>query len=167
MIRALLAARSVLVIAGVAIAADHAPAPAAAKGGTAPAANAKGGAATPVGAGSIVIGTISVPVLTGKKVRAYEYAMVGLKVGDAAKYLKQICDQRFELVDAFFTALHNKPFASGSQVDGPRAQQELLVLAKQVGGDFITGLDIVWSAAPRPVDPTVFGNNQTVACRAG
>ncbi len=129
-------------------------------------ATAKGGAAAPAGAGSIVIGTLSVPVLNGKKVRIYEYAIVGLKVSEAGKYLKQVCDQRFELVDAFFTSLHTKPFTVGSEVDGPRAQQELLVLAKKIGGDFITGLDITWSKTPRPVDPTVFGNNQTVPCRS-
>jgi hypothetical protein len=137
--------------------------------GAALAADTKGAAqAVPAGgAGTIVIGGLSVPVLNGRKVRIYEYAVVGLKVANNNQYLKQICDKRFDLVDAFFMHLHGKPFTSGSEVDGVRAQQELLVLANQVGGDFITGLDVLWSRTPRPIENTVFGNNQTVPCRAG
>lgn len=71
------------------------------------------------------------------------------------------------MADAFFTYLHTKPFTAGSQVDGPRAQQEMLSIAKQIGGDFILSIDIAWSVTPRAADPTVFGNNQTVPCRSG
>ncbi|MBM3507722.1 MAG: hypothetical protein FJX64_08410 [Alphaproteobacteria bacterium] len=131
------------------------------------AAETKGAAqAVSSGAGSIVIGSLSVPVLSARKVRMYESAVVGLKVANANQYLKQVCDLRFEIVDGFLTHLHSKPFSTSSEVDGVRGQQEMLVLAKQVGGDFITGLDLSWSRTPRPIDNTVFGNNQAVPCRS-
>jgi hypothetical protein len=135
--------------------------------GAAFAAVTKGAATAAGGAGSIVIGGLSVPVLSGRKVRIYEYAIIGLKVANSNQYLKPLCDKRFELVDAFLTMLHAKPFTTGAEVDGARAQAEMLTLAKQVGGDFVTGIDIAWSKTPRPIDNTVFGNNQAVPCRSG
>ena len=137
--------------------------------GAAMAADTKGAAtaAAPGGAGSIVIGGLSVPVLNGRKVRIYEYAVIGLKVANANQMLKQICDKRYELVDAFLSHLHAKPFTSGSEIDGARAQQEMLALAKSVGGDFVTGVEIAWSKTPRPIDNTAFGNTQAVPCKTG
>ncbi len=154
--RALLAASAALLTAAAFLA------------GAAMAADTKGAATAAAGApGSILIGGLSVPVLNGRKVRIYEYAVIGLKVANATQMLKQVCDKRYELVDAFLSHLHAKPFTSGSEIDGARAQQEMLAFAKSVGGDFVTGIEIAWSKTPRPTDNTAFGNTQAVPCKTG
>ena len=125
-------------------------------------------AAAPAGAAptSIAIGLISVPVLTVRKVRAYQYGIVALRVGDANKYMKELCEKRFEITDAFLVYLHGKPFPAGADQDGVRAQQEMLAVAKQVGGDFITGVEISWSNTPRPLTADVFPNNTATLCKS-
>lgn len=114
---------------------------------------------------SIAIGLVSVPVLTVRKVRAYQYGIVALRVGDVNKYMKELCEKRFEVTDALLTYLHGKPFPAGADQDGLRAQQEMLVVAKQVGGDFVTGVDVSWSNVPRPLSADVFPNNTATLCK--
>ncbi len=114
---------------------------------------------------SIAIGLISVPVLTVRKVRGYQSGIGALRVGDVNKYMKDLCDKRFEINDALLTYLHGKPFPTGVEQDGARAQHEMLVVAKQVGGDFVTGVDVSWSNVPRPLSADVFPNNTATLCK--
>ena len=80
---------------------------------------------------SLAIGLVSVPVLTVRKVRAYQYGIVAVRVGDAAARMKEVCEKRFEVTDAFLTYLHGKPFPTGADQDGIRAQQDMLAIAKR------------------------------------
>lgn len=125
-------------------------------------------AAAPAGAGptSIAVGLVSVPVLTVRKVRAYQYGIVAVRVGDVAARMKEVCEKRFEITDAFLTYLHGKPFPTGADQDGVRAQQDMLALAKQLVGDFVTGVEVSWSNTPRPLDASVFPNNTATLCKS-
>jgi len=73
-----------------------------------------------------------------------------LAVEDTRKYLDDICENRFELADAFLVYLHSNPFVQGGAADGPEASKTLLALATQImGPDIVSKVNVVWSRTPK------------------
>ena len=59
---------------------------------------------------------------------------MGLAVEDTGKFLDDICENRFELADAFLVYLHANPFSTGGAADGQAALEKLLALTSQIVG---------------------------------
>ena len=119
--------------------------------------------------GMIIVGNVSVPVVRAGRVRHYEYGTVGLAVEDTGKFLDDICENRFELADAFLVYLHSNPFSTGGAADGQAALEKLLALTSQiVGPDIVTRVNVVWSRTPQAANnANAFGGRTTdVPCAA-
>ena len=119
----------------------------------------------PVPGTIIVFGDLSVPVVSGKKVRRFDYAAVAISVADLAKQKSLVCDRKFQLADAFLLYLHGHPFTQGAAQEGPAARAPLLELAKQVvGADVVGGLELSWATNPQPLSKTLFGRTTDILC---
>ena len=119
----------------------------------------------PVPGTIIVFGDLSVPVVSGKKVRRFDYAAVAISVADVAKQKSLVCDRKFQLADAFLLHLHGHPFTLGAAQEGPAARAALLELAKQVvGADVVGGLELAWAPNPQPLTTKIFGRATDVLC---
>ena len=117
----------------------------------------------------VIVGNVSVPVVRAGRVRHYEYGTVGLAVEDTRKYLDDICENRFELADAFLVYLHSNPFPQGSAADDPEASKTLLALATQIiGPEIVSKVNVVWSRTPQgATNANAFGGRTAdVSCAA-
>jgi hypothetical protein len=117
----------------------------------------------------VIVGNVSVPVVRAGRVRHYEYGTVGLAVEDTRKYLDDICENRFELADAFLVYLHSNPFPQGSAADGPEASKTLLALPTQIiGPEIVSKVNVVWSRTPQDAtNANAFGGRTAdVSCAA-
>lgn len=132
----------------------------------APAAPRNEDAAAPAAVGAVVLSAISVPVVAGGAVKRYEYAIVGVRVADVVKIQGQVCERRFELLDAFLAYLHGHAFSGGSAAEHAAAEHALLAIARStLGPGVVVGLDAAWSGVVVPPSPAAFGRAADVVCK--
>ena len=120
--------------------------------------------------GMIIVGNVSVPVARAGRVRHYEYGTVGLAVEDTGKFLDDICENRFELADAFLVYLHANPFSTGGAADGQAALEKLLALTpvRLSAPTSSPGLMLFGAGRPKPrtmPTPLVAAQRMSLAAR--
>ncbi len=117
--------------------------------------------------GDVVMESVSVPIVRGKKITGYEHGtiIIWLTTKDHAGL---ICAHRYALADAFLIDFHDHPIPTrGKKEARIEAEERLYEIALEIFGPrVIRRLRVEWSHTATSGKTTIFGTYTDVQCEA-
>jgi hypothetical protein len=117
-------------------------------------------------AATVVLDSMSAPVMRGKRFYRFEFAVITMKISNL-KRARKICVKRYALTEAFLVALYQNPINTRTKAEDRARVDELLLQTanKVLGKKVITGLSAKWKRSAGTGQRSVFGTYHDIICK--